>query len=1320
MHWVRANLPSYSAIRDTTVASLTSSMSSASQGSSSSGGTQKQANVAPRLIAVGGGAQAQKYCDNEISTCKYNVFTFFPRFLLEQFRRYSNVFFLIIAVLQQIPEVSPTGRYTTAVPFLIILAVSALKEIFEDIKRRRMDIEVNNYEVELLDSFGSVCNGGRIRMAKWKELHVGQIIRVSEGQFFPADIVLLSSSEALGMAYIETAQLDGETNLKIRQAVPLTSQLTDIAQLSALRAHIECEPPNRRVNEFSGAMCAGGDEKVPLSIGQFLLRGAKLKNCRWVFGVVVYTGHDSRLLMNSTSAPLKTSRIDVMTNQRIVILFLMLVLITIVSVIGAEVYNKWFLDGHWYIGAIGHWSFWWNMLTFFILYNNLIPISLQVTLEIVRFFQASYINQDILMYDEASDVSATARTSNLNEELGQVQFLMTDKTGTLTRNIMTFKRCQIGTVGYGDDDREDFDDPELRRDMVSGRNGNGAQIYEFLTMLATCHSVVPEREESGRIRFQASSPDEAALVRGAQNQGFTFHTRKPHEIVMEADGTDRTFELLNVLDFSSDRKRMSVILREKNAENAQIKLFCKGADNVIFERLSKELNDQQMLHSSDRALSDYAQKGYRTLCFASAVLGADSYARWSREFKTASTAIEEREKKLAAVAEKIERNLQLVAVTAIEDKLQENVPLTIRTLLAAGIRIWMLTGDKLETAVQIAQSSSLCHKDTELMVLAERSFDTVLAKLQEYTLKSHQYLMTKTPFALVTDGASLHHAVIGEARRIFAELILNCHSVICCRMTPMQKAEIVEIVKSLGNDKTVMAVGDGANDVAMIQAANVGVGISGVEGLQAASASDYSIAQFQFLQRLLLVHGTWNFERSVKVILYSFYKNICLYIIELWFAFFSAFSGVTIFERWTIAMFNVFFTAWPPIILGLFDRPLSQRMILRHPQLYQSFQQRAFSNGRFFLWVGVSLWHSLLLFFLSFGFYASGILWTGGNTGGWLMFGNSLYTFVVVTVCLKALLECDSWTWIIVAFCLGSVGLWFASLAIYSWIWPWFNFGADMRGMFTIMVSSPPFWMALIFIPFATLLFDFVAKSFCTSINPSPRERFCLRDKRRTLVGCNVTDLDGSVRREEVRQRCDASEVRGDSLSDRKPNVVTLYHNQQHSLTQQRSLEKQKHPPRFPSSSSPRHLQLSHHISSGNSQSVLLPPSVSPSPSSSSISAENYAQNHQQQQMEQGFFLHPNCVIGQKQCQNQQTQRWEDNDNNNDCCDPSTTNIRLRQLQQSAAPPPTEHTVIIKTPLPTPPKHYGTLLEGEEHCLGVTPSSAAVGHSLLFEQQSNI
>lgn len=152
----------------------------------------------------------------------------------------------------------------------------------------------------------------------------------------------------------------------------------------------------------------------------------------------------------------------------------------------------------------------------------------------------------------------------------------------------------------------------------------------------------------------------------------------------------------------------------------------------------------------------------------------------------------------------------------------------------------------------------------------------------------------------MVSGEALREVVVGEARQLFATLAWLCRSVVCCRMTPMQKAEVVDLVRSFG-EHIVLAIGDGANDVAMLQAANVGVGLTGEEGMQAASASDYSIGQFHFLQRLIFVHGTWNFERTVKVILFSFYKNIILCIIELWFAFFSAFSGQTIFDRFELS-----------------------------------------------------------------------------------------------------------------------------------------------------------------------------------------------------------------------------------------------------------------------------------------------------------------------------------------------------------------------------------------------------------------------------------
>uniref|UniRef100_A0A915D5Y4 Phospholipid-transporting ATPase n=1 Tax=Ditylenchus dipsaci TaxID=166011 RepID=A0A915D5Y4_9BILA len=1063
-----------------------------------------------------------RFCSNEISTCKYNVISFLPRFLLEQFRRYSNVFFLVIALLQQIPGVSPTGRYTTAVPFLIILSVSALKEIFEDLKRRKMDSRVNNYSVQVL-------RDRKWQTTKWKFIKVGEIVKVEDGHSFPADLVLLSSSEPEGMAYIETSNLDGETNLKIRQALPVSAEFTSTEQLNSMKAEIECEPPSQLVSEFTGTLKLS-QEQLPLAIGQLLLRGAKLKNTKWIYGAVVYTGHDARLLMNSRTAPLKRSNIDTITNRRIVVLFFVLVILALVSATGAEIYNTFYLAEAKYLPKDHTVNFAWNVLTFFILYNNLIPISLQVTLEVVRFFQAAYINSDIQMYDEATDTPANARTSNLNEELGQIKFLMTDKTGTLTCNVMKFKRCTVGKTSYGNDEKEEFDDDSLLNDM----NGDGQEaedIRELLLMMSACHTVVPEKTEEGEMNYQASSPDEGALVRGASSLGYVFHTRKPKEIVVKTNDEDVHLQLLNLLEFSSDRKRMSVVVKDKDGV---IKLYCKGADNVIIDRLSSSNQDKSAVDQLEEHLEEYATKGYRTLCFAKATIDPHFYEEWAEQFRKASLALENREQQLAEAAEKIERDLRLVGATAIEDKLQDHVPSTIRSLLAADIRIWMLTGDKRETAINIAQSSALCTQKTKLIILDKRSYDDVLEDLNTYTEKAHQYIQQNQEFALVISGAALHHAIVGEARRLFTELALICHSVICCRMTPMQKAEIVEVVREI-TGLVVASVGDGANDVAMIQAANVGIGITGEEGLQAASASDYSIGQFSFLRRLLLVHGTWNFDRSTKVILYSFYKNICLYIIELWFAFFSAFSGQTIFERWTIATFNVIFTAWPPVILGLFDRPVSDRMMLKHPFLYQSFQKMAFSNYRFSLWIGISLWHSLLLFFLTYGWLSHEVVWESGQAGGWLMLGNSAYTFVVTTVSLKALLECDSWTWAIGVSVGGSILLWFIFLWAYSSIWPLVPVGADMSGMAGLMMSSYSFWTAFILIPLATLLLDLVVKGISTNVFPSPREQLCFQEKKRKANSALANHNSNHIHRHVV--NLDRDEVRPQFDSDTEEDM---------------------------------------------------------------------------------------------------------------------------------------------------------------------------------------
>uniref|UniRef100_A0AC34QJV5 Phospholipid-transporting ATPase n=1 Tax=Panagrolaimus sp. JU765 TaxID=591449 RepID=A0AC34QJV5_9BILA len=1011
--------------------------------------------------------QDTKFCSNEISTCKYNAISFLPRFLLEQFRRYSNIFFLVIALLQQIPDVSPTGRYNTAVPFLIIMSVSALKEIFEDIKRRRMDYLVNNYMT-------TVLKNGKWTEIEWKNVQVGDIVKISDGHVFPADIVLLSSSEPHGIAYIETSSLDGETNLKIRQAPKISVEYNTKEKLGLMNAEVECEGPNKDVGSFAGTLIIG-NIKYALKSNELLLRGARLKNTRWIYGAVIYTGHDAKLLKNSKTAPLKKSTIDMITNNRIIFLFFVLVALALICGGGAEIYDEFFLTNAWYLGKIGDANFAWNVLTFFILYNNLIPISLQVTLELVRFFQASYINNDIQMYDEESDTAANARTSNLNEELGQVEYIMTDKTGTLTRNVMKFKRCSVLGVNYGDDTNESFVDERLIKNMQEDQTTE-AVISHFLTLMAICHTVVPEEKEDGKLLYQGSSPDEAALVEAASTMGIIFEAREPDHLVVNKLGTRMKFELLHTLEFNSDRKRMSVIVKSDEG----YVLYSKGADNIIMERLRPR--QEKFVSVADQHLREYAHNGYRTLCFAYRPLNENTYQNWSERYMKATTAVPKDEGLIAKLEEEMERDMTFLGATAIEDKLQIYVPETIVSLKAAGIKIWMLTGDKKETAINIAQSSALIDDDTQIFIIQTGG--------DLYNVKPGG----NENYAIVINGNAVKDIIANESREFVDNIILRSHSVVCYRMTPSQKAEIVEMVQKASKG-VVLAIGDGANDVAMIQAANVGIGITGEEGLRAASSSDYSIAQFHFLRRLLLVHGAWNHDRTVKVILYSFYKNICLYIIELWFAFFSAFSGQTIFDRWTIAFFNLVFTAFPPIMIGLFDHPVSARTMLENPHLYRSFQERSFSNKIFGLWVALAIWHSLLLFFLTYAIMQQSVLWQSGHVGGWLMLGCSAYTYVVVTVCLKALLEADTWTWILIFFCIGSIISWFVFMMIYSVTWPWIPIGADMCGMAWIMMSSYTFWLGLLFVPITTLFSDYIIKSLQTSLFPTPRDLMIRKEK---------------------------------------------------------------------------------------------------------------------------------------------------------------------------------------------------------------------------------
>eukprot|EP00158_Paraphelidium_tribonemae_P009548 Partr_v1_DN28896_c2_g1_i2_m34255 putative phospholipid-transporting ATPase len=1132
-----------------------------------------------------------QFLHNKISTAKYTILSFIFKFLHQEFKKYANVFFLGTAIIQQIPNVSPTSRYTTIIPLSVVLFATAVKEVFEDYRRHKSDDEVNNRSC-------AVLRGSSFEEVLWRNVQVGDIVRVTNNEFFPADLILLSSSEPDALCYIETSNLDGETNLKIRQGRTETAAVLTPQAARSLDGTIKSEMPNSSLYTFEGTMSLNGQKEFPLEPNQMLLRGAMLRNTRWIYGVVVFTGHESKLMRNATAAPIKRTAVEDMTNRQIVLLFIILLVLAISSALGALGFFNTASKTMPYLGLER--KFFLDILTFIVLYNNLIPISLIVTMEVVKLQQSRLINADLDMYYEKSDTPAVARTSSLVEELGQIQYIFSDKTGTLTCNEMEFRECSIGGKCYagivsenkkirfnektGAEEIWQQDFKALRKTMndrmlLKGEERKHAEfVDEFFTLLAVCHTVIPEvitEQIEGKanatpkpadIAYQASSPDENALVNGAQSLGYFFHTRRPKSVIINVLGENREYEILNVCEFNSTRKRMSTIVR---GPDGKIKVFVKGADTVILERLKRDTafpeNDARSIavtnpHVASTLvhLEEYATEGLRTLCIAMREISDEEYAKWCTVYEKASTTINNRSEELDKAAELIEKDLYFLGATAIEDKLQDGVPDCIANLAQAGIKLWVLTGDRQETAINIGFSCKLLSDEMALMIVNEESKaatkDYLMRKLtaikktaqaSQVPLPSGRYdpdrpprtilyllknprkvreifeswgwlsapkpapedkkkLLTKKSrehindspvidgedaidpsqinnLALIIDGKNLGYALDPDLEKTFLELATLCKSVICCRVSPLQKALVVKLVKHHLNSIT-LAIGDGANDVGMIQAAHVGVGISGHEGLQAARSSDFAISQFRYLKKLLLVHGAWSYRRLSKLILYSFYKNITLYMTQFWFAFYNGFSGQTIYESWTISLYNVIFTILPPFAIGVFDQFVSARMLERYPQLYMLGQDREFFNVRtFWGWTINAFYHSVILFYcLGIALGRDNLILGSpsgfsGQTGGMWFIGTLMYTCVLATVLLKATLSTDFWTKYTWIFIPGSFVIWIIFLPIYSVVGP--NVGiTELEGIERPLLGSAVFWLAVIIVPIICIMRDYIWK----------------------------------------------------------------------------------------------------------------------------------------------------------------------------------------------------------------------------------------------------
>ena len=809
-----------------------------------------------------------------------------------------------------------------------------------------------------------------------------------------------------------------------------------------------------------------------------------------IMGVVVYTGKETKLMKNQKESELKTSQLERNTNRQIFRIFFLELIICAVLAFALGVLTSDFND-HWYLAPDDLLSPLWTGLngffTFIILLNNLVPISLYVTIEVVKMIQAGMIISDIKMYYEEADVPAKADTSSLNEELGQVQYIFSDKTGTLTCNIMDFLKFSVGETSYGtgtteigraaaaregkrlDDDRPQnakmikgfyFYDSRIseytNNDLCWMYQSNADELSYFLKVIAVCHTVVAEKAAGGELKYQAQSPDENCLVTGVKYLGVQFIERTVDTIklrVQKKGGVEEveSWGLLHVLEFDSDRKRMSVVVRDPNG---RLLLLCKGADTVIYERLKKSPSPQEhAVHEKSREyLTKFAKDGLRTLCIAQAVLDEKDYrTRWAPMYKKATENIGNKEGMIASAADEIEKDLELLGTTAIEDKLQKGVPATIELLRAAGIKIWVLTGDKQETAINIGFACALLNNDMGLF----KFNDTVTGSNITQTLQN----FARDADSVRRDyGQELGMVVQGQTLKMilgdlsggnsnhlqnashFLQIAEHCGVVICCRVTPGQKAQVVQLVKQ-NLEQVTLAIGDGANDVSMIKEAHVGVGISGLEGLQAANSADYAIGQFRFLARLLLVHGRWSYRRNSKLILYSFYKNICLYLTQGWFCIFNSFTGQSMYDSWSLTGYNVFFTAAPIVALAIFDRDIEPKRLIgdegsagveQFPELYDDGRKgKLFNTKVFWCFTMNAILHSAFCLFIpTFAMYEISDPDTGWPFGLDTQ-GLTGYTAVIMVVTAKCALESSSWTLFNILTIVGSVASWFVFLFIY-------------------------------------------------------------------------------------------------------------------------------------------------------------------------------------------------------------------------------------------------------------------------------------------------
>lgn len=1131
--------------------------------------------------------------NNKVRTTKYTLLSFLPRNLLEQFHRIANLYFISIVLLNWFPAINAFGKEIAMIPVMFVLGVTAVKDLFEDRRRKASDKRINYSTCRIYNS-----EDMRYRKCYWKDVRVGDLIHLSNNEVVPADVLLLKSSDPNGCCYIDTGHLDGETNLKQRQVA--RGFVNKVFEPCKFKSRIEVDAPTTKIYRFHGAIIHPSGERVPVGTDNLLLRECLLKNTDYVEGIVVYAGHETKAMLNNGGPRYKRSSLEKQMNVDVIWCVFILIFLCFIGAIGYKLWLNSYknLPDPFKASHSDATETVLAFLTFVIILQIMIPLSMYVTLELCKMWQIYHIHQDTDLYDPLMDKRVECRALNITEELGQIQYIFSDKTGTLTENKMLFRRCTISGVDYNHTDITENKalknaplsiviNPKLLSDLhqtgigsemvYSPRAIHAMRMQEFLLLLAICNTVIcsnhphydimnasgviepissqyntkntpkinvvnegghkdkyarleesrsvtpspplkshtysqhiasltpidsidssPTSEDFDQAKslrpkllnlptmgilgkkdpgvnlsdeqkvklnqrtatpspyelkpiFEAESPDELALVDAAYTYNVKLLQRTPTTVTIELPEEGKLeYDILVILPFDSVRKRMSVIV--KHPKTKEIILYCKGADTAVLPCLTSVADDSEIKKVIDKTqqhLNSYARLGLRVLVMAKRVLSQKEYKDWYQNHIEIERSHENLEKRTRDSYSAIETNLTILGATGIEDRLQEGVPETLHSLISAGIVVWVLTGDKPETALNIAYSAKLFTPQMEVLKLMTRSREAAESTIQFYLMEiekqrrrcSVAYRDDRNKAAgsttlgnekhegraLIVDGKTLTYILDPRSNltRPFLKLTTLCNSVLCCRATPLQKAYIVKVVKEELKMRT-LAIGDGANDVSMIQTADVGIGISGQEGMQAVMAADFALSRFKYLEKFLLVHGHWSYDRLSRMVLYFFYKNAAFVFLILWYQLYCGFSGQVMIDQMYFMLYNLLFTSLPPLAIGVYDKDAPEKLLREHPYLYrQGRLGKVYRSYSFWLTTLDAIYQSLCIFFICQATY--------DNTDiDMAEFGTTITTSCMFVMLLHASVEIRSWSVLHVAAVMLSIGAFYLYSLIYN------------------------------------------------------------------------------------------------------------------------------------------------------------------------------------------------------------------------------------------------------------------------------------------------